>query len=72
MYLQELISQYRLPCLLYTDNGPPFAFHELTQFLKCNHIDHITLLPNFHRSNSFIKHQVRTTKTVLSTTQESR
>ena len=28
--LQELISQYRLPCLLYTKNGPHFTSNELS------------------------------------------
>ena len=42
MHLQELISQYGLPCLLYTDNGPPFVSEKLAQFLQHNHIDHVT------------------------------
>ena len=32
-HLHELIFQYGPPSLLYTDNGPPFASNELTQFL---------------------------------------
>ena len=47
MYLQELISWYRPPCLLYTDNGPPFASEELAQFLQCNHIGHVISSPTF-------------------------
>ena len=42
MHLQELISQYGLPGMLYSNNGPPFTSNELTQFLQCNHIDNIT------------------------------
>ena len=37
LHLQELISQYRLPCMLYTDNVPPFAPDEL-----CSSSDAIT------------------------------
>ena len=71
MCMQELISQYGPPCMLYTDNGPLFASDELVQFLQCHHIDHITSSPHFPRSNVLIKHQVTTIKAVLSTTQES-
>ena len=55
----ELILQYGPPCLFYSDNGPLFASDELTQFLQCNHIDHITSSPQFPRSNSFMECQVR-------------
>ena len=53
IHLQELIPQYGLPCLLYTENGPPFVSVELVQFLQCNHIDHVTSSPHFPRSNGF-------------------
>ena len=43
--MQELIFQYRLPCLIYTNNGLPFASNELMWFLQWNHIDHITSSP---------------------------
>ena len=72
MGLQELISQYELPCMLYTDNGPLFASDELTQFLQHYHIDHITSSPHFPRSSGFIECQVRTIKTALRTTKESK
>ena len=71
MHLQELISQYRLPCLLYTDNGPPFMSKELMQFLQCNHKDHVTSSASLSRSNRFIEWQVRTLKTTLNTAQDS-
>ena len=45
--------------------------NELSEFLKCNHIDHITSSPNSPQSNGFIEWQVRTIKTVPGTTQES-
>ena len=45
MCLQELISQYGPPCLIYTDNGLPLASEELMQFLQHNHIDHVTSSP---------------------------
>ena len=44
-HLLELILQYGLPCLLYTDNGSLFSSVELTQFLQYNHINHITSSP---------------------------
>ena len=72
MHLQEVTSQYRLPYMLYNDNGLLFASNELVQFLQCHHIDHITSSPHFPRSNGFNECQVRTIKTALSTTQESR
>ena len=71
MHLQELISQYRLPCILYTDTGPLFAYDELLQFCQPHRIDHITSFLHFPMSNVFIECQVRTIKRVLSTTQES-
>ena len=72
MCLQEFISQYGLPCLIYTNNCLPFASDELAQFIQHNHIDHITSSPYFPRSNGFAERQVRTLKTTLSTTQESK
>ena len=55
MHLQELISQYGPPCLIYTNNGLPFASEELTQLLQHNHIDHVTSSPHFPRSTRFIE-----------------
>ena len=52
---------------LSTDNGPPFASDELTEFLTCHHIAHHTSSPHFPRSNGFIERQVRTIKTALNT-----
>ena len=70
MHLLELTSQSRLPCMLHTNNGPPFALDELVQFLQCHGIDHIISSPHFSRSNGFFEQQVHTIKTALSTTQE--
>ena len=70
-YLLKLISQYGLPCLLYTNNSPLFASDELAKFLQHNHTDHITSSPQFPRSNSFIECKKQTIKTMLSTSQES-
>ena len=66
-HLLELISQYGPPALLSTDNGPPFASDELTEFLMHHHIEHHTSSPHFSRSNGFIERQIRTIKTVLNT-----
>ena len=41
--LQKLISQYGLPCLLYTDNNPPFASDELSQFLLGKSLEDLLL-----------------------------
>ena len=59
MHLLELISQYRPPCMLHTDNGPPSLHRPYF------------LIPHFPRSKGFIKCQVCTIKTALSTIQES-
>ena len=72
VHLHELITQYGPPSLLCMDIVPPFASNELTHFLQCHHIDHITFSPHFPRSNCFIECQVHTVKTVLSTSHESR
>ena len=48
--LLELISQYGPPSMLYTDNGPPFASEELTEFLMHQCIEHPTSSPHFPRS----------------------
>ena len=68
--LQELITQYRPPNTIYTNNGPPLAPNEFEQFLQFQHITHITFSPHFPQSNGFIKHQVKTLKTALSTSQD--
>ena len=67
MHLLELISQYGPPASLSTENGPPFASDELTEFLMYHHIEHHTSSPHFPRSNGFIERQVRTIKTALNT-----
>ena len=72
VHFHELISQYGPPSLLYMDNSPPLASDELTHFLQCHHIDHITSSSHFPRSNGFIECQVCTIKTTLSTSQDSR
>ena len=66
-HLLELIYQYGPPASLSTDNGPPFASDELTEFLAHHCIEHHTSSPHFPRSNGFIERQVRTIKTVLNT-----
>ena len=45
--LLELISQHGPPSLLSMDNGQPFSYEELTQFLLCHHIEHSTPTPHF-------------------------
>ena len=65
MCLLELISQYGPPMSLSTDNGPPFASDELTEFLMDHCIAHHTSCPHFPRSNGFTERQVRTIKTTL-------
>ena len=67
MCLLELVLQYGPPMSLSTDNGPPFASDELTEFLTCHCITHHTSSPHFPRSNGFIERQVRTIKTALNT-----
>ena len=66
-HLLELISQYGPLMSLSTDNGPPFASDELTEFLMCHPIACHTSSPPFPRSNGLIERQVRTIKTALNT-----
>ena len=67
LHLLELISQHGPPMSLSTDNGPPFASDELTEFLTHHCIAHHTSSPHSPRSNGFIERQVRTIKTALHT-----
>ena len=69
---QELITQYRPPSIIYTDNGPPFTSEEFEKFLHCQYIEHITFSPYFPQSNVFIKCQVKTLNTTLRTNKEAR
>ena len=46
--------------------------NKAVQFLQYNHIDHVTSSPHFPQSNGFIVCQVRTLKTALSTTIDSK
>ena len=66
-HLLELISQYGPPMSLSTDNGPPFASDDLTEFLMCHCIAQHTSSPHFPRSNGFTERQVTTIKTALNT-----
>ena len=49
--LQELISQYRPPSHIDTENSPPFTSDKSTQFLQQQHINHTTSSPYFSQSN---------------------
>ena len=44
---------------------------ELTQFLWCHYINHVTSSPHFPWYNGFIECHVRSIKTALSTTQDT-
>ena len=71
-HLHELISQYRPPSLIYTDNWAPFH-HLMSSPNSCSTITLTMspLSPHFPQSNGFIEHQVRTIKTMLNTTQDT-
>ena len=69
--LQQLISQYRLPKRLLSDNRPPFSLETLAKFLSSQHIDDITSSVLYPKSNGFIEWQIKTIKTALSTSKTS-
>ena len=70
--IKSLISQYGPPKPLSIDNGPPFSSDTFAQFMQKEHIDHITSSPHYPKSNRFIKQQIKTIKTALSTCQEAK
>ena len=63
--LQDLISQYGLPKWLFTDNGT------IAKFLPSQCIDHIASFLIYPKSNWFIEHQIKATKTALTTAKAS-
>ena len=69
--LQDLFSQFGMPLLFFSDNGPPFSSEPFSSFLTSLGIEHITSSPLYPQSNSFIERQIKTIKTALTTAQPS-
>ena len=70
--LKSLISQYGPPRSLSTDNGPPFSSETFAKFMQQQHIEHITSSLLHPKSNGFIERQIKTIKTALSTSHDSK
>ena len=63
--LKELFAEYGIPEEIQSDNGPQFASHLFTQFVKNWNIKHSTLSPRNPRSNGQAESTVKIVKGLL-------
>ena len=52
---KDLISQYRAPKHIFTNNRPPFSSEELTNFMHKHQTDHITSLPLYQQPTDSLR-----------------
>ena len=57
--LNDIVTQYGPPNVLYSNNRPPFMTEGFERFLQRKLIDHITFSLHFHHSYGFIERQVK-------------
>ena len=61
---KKVFSQFGIPKVLITDNGPEFSSHKFRSFSKTWDILHKTISPHYHQSNG-IKRPIQTVKRTL-------
>ena len=60
--LEEQFSQYGIPDVLFTDNGPQFSSHRFREFARDWFFLHVTSSPGYPQSNGKSENAVRTVK----------
>ena len=65
LQLKRIFSQYGIPDILFSDNGPQFDSREFTTFSTDWQFQHITSSPRYPQSNGEVERAVQTMKTVL-------
>lgn len=60
--LKSIFSRHGIPCILVSDNGPPFNSKEFREFCKSWEIEHKTSSPYLPRSNGLAERSIQTIK----------
>ena len=64
--LNNIFSQYEIPEVLISDNGPQFIASEMKAFASSYSFEHITSSPHYPQSNVQAEHTVKTVKPMTS------
>ncbi|XP_033761554.1 uncharacterized protein K02A2.6-like [Pecten maximus] len=70
--LKSHFSRYGLPCIVMSDNGPPFNGKQFSDFSKEYEFQHITSSPRYPQSNGKVENAVRTVKRILEKSRKGR
>ena len=62
-----MFSEYRIPEIVRSDNGPPFISREYNEFLKRLGFTHRKVTPYWPRANGEVERFMRTVKKVIKT-----
>jgi len=63
--LKQVFSEYGIPRVVRSDNGPQYDSQDFKDFAKQYNFQHITSSPHYPQSNGFIESQVKTVKKTL-------
>ena len=62
---KKILSQFRTPKELVTDNEPEFSSHYFKSFSRTWDFEHRTNSPHFHQSNGLVERSIQTIKRTL-------
>ena len=63
--LKSIFARHRIPEILWSDNGPQYAFKEFSEFAKSYQFNHLTSSPRFPQSNGQVERMVQIIKRLL-------
>lgn len=66
--LRPIFSEYSVPRIVFTDNGPQFSCKDFQDFAQRYCFQHVTSSPRYPQSNGFIERMVQTVKNTLKKT----
>ena len=70
--LKKHFATHGIPDVVQSDNGPPFSSKEFSSFAEKYEFKHTTSSPKHPQSNGKVENAVKTAKTLLKKTQESK
>ena len=70
--MKQLFAEHGIPSKVISDNGLHYSSSQFKQFAEQWGFNHVTSSPRYPRSNGFIERQVRTVKSVLKKSKQSK
>ena len=70
--MKQLFAEHGIPSKVISDNGPHYSSSQFKQFAEQWGFNHVTSSPRYPRSNGFIERQVRTVKSILKKSKQSK